>query len=209
MGLVWLLALGVGAMALLAVLRLARPLWSLLGAALMLGATGYALQGSPVQPSSPAKPVAVAVPEDEALLELRDAMVGRYTLDAAYLTAADAMTRTGDSESAVRVLLGGINRIPRSLPLWTALGSAMAAHDGSLSPPARFAFDQAIRIAPNHPAPPFFLGLAHVRTDDYAAARPYWARAAALSPAGTSYRRDIMLRLALLDRVLVEQARRR
>ena len=68
MGLVWLLALGVGAMALLAALRLARPLWSLLGAALMLGATGYALQGSPVQPSSPAKPVAVAVPEDEVTI---------------------------------------------------------------------------------------------------------------------------------------------
>ena len=209
MGLVWLLALGLGAMALLAALKLARPLWSLLGAALMLGATGYALQGSPIQPGSPAKPAAVAVPEDPALLELRDAMLGRYTLDAAYLTAADAMTRTGDSESAVRVLLGGINRIPRSLALWTALGSAMAAHDGSLSPPARFAFDQAMRIAPTHPAPPFFLGLAHVRADDYAAARPYWARAAALSPEGASYRRDIALRLALLDRLLAEQPPRR
>jgi cytochrome c-type biogenesis protein CcmH/NrfG len=137
-------------------------------------------------------------------------MFGRYTLDAAYLTAADAMTRTGDSESAVRVLLGGLDRIPRSLPLWTALGSAMAAHDGNtLSPPARFAFEQAIRIAPTHPAPPFFLGLAHVRAEEYAAARPYWARAAALSPEGASYRRDIALRLALLDRLLAEQSRRR
>ena len=49
----------------------------------------------------------------------------------------------------------------------------------------------------------------YVRIDDYAAARPYWARAAALSPKGTSYRRDIDLRLALLDRLLAEQTRRR
>ena len=210
MGLVWLLALGLGAMALLALLELARPLRSLLGAALMLGATGYALQGSPVQPGSPAMPAPVIAAEDASLLELRDAMFGRYTLDAAYLTAADAMTRTGDSAAAVRVLLGGLDRIPKSLPLWTALGSAFAAHDGNtLSPPARFAFDQAIRLAPDHPAPPFFLGLAHVRADDYAGARPYWARAAALSPARASYRRDIALRLAVLDRLLAERARRR
>ena len=209
MGLVWLAALGLGAMALLIALKAARPLWSLLGAALMLGAVGYALQGSPLQPSRPAAPNPIVAPEDPALLELRDAMFGRYTLDAAYLTAADAMTRTGDSESAVRVLLGGLDRIPRSLALWTALGSAMAAHDGSLSPPARFAFDQAIRLAPDHPAPPFFLGLAHVRADDYAAARPYWARAAALTPARASYRRDVVLRLALLDRLLAERAPRR
>lgn len=210
MGLFWLLALGLGAMAALAAFRPARPLWSLLGAALMLGATGYALQGSPMQPGRPATPNLAVAPEDPALLELRDAMLGRYTLDAAYLTAADAMTRTGDGESAIRVLLGGLDRIPKSFALWTALGSAMAAHDGNtLSPPARFAFEQAIRLAPRHPAPPFFLGLAHVRADDYAAARPYWARAAALSPEGASYRRGIDLRLALLDRLLAEQARRR
>ena len=78
-----------------------------------------------------------------------------------------------------------------------------------MSQPARFAFDQAMRIAPDHPAPPFFLGLAHVRADEYAAARPLWARAAALSREGASYRRDIALRLALLDRLLAEQERPR
>jgi cytochrome c-type biogenesis protein CcmH/NrfG len=85
----------------------------------------------------------------------------------------------------------------------------MAAHDGdTVSPPARFAFDQAARVAPTHPAPPFFLGLAHVRAEEYAAAQPYWARAATLTREGASYRRDIRLRLALLDRLLADQARR-
>lgn len=206
MGLVWLLALGLGAMVLMAVLRLARPLWSFVGAALMLGAVGYALQGSPTLPASPVRTSPRALPDDPVLTDLRDRMLGRYTLDAAYLTAADAMTRAGDSRAAVRVLLGGINRIPRSVALWTALGTAYAVHDGTVSPPARFAFEQAMRLAPRHPAPPFFLGLAHVRADQYGTARPYWARAVALSPEGASYRRDIAIRLALLDRLLAEQA---
>ncbi|WP_375404284.1 tetratricopeptide repeat protein [uncultured Sphingomonas sp.] len=208
MGLVWLALLGVAASALLVLLRIARPVWPLLGAALMLGATGYALQGSPLQPSRSATPNVTKVSEDAGLLELRDAMFGRYTLDTAYLIAADAMTRSGDGDSAIRVLLGGLDRIPKSVALWTALGGAMAVHDGTVSPPSRFAFDQAMRIAPAHPAPPFFLGLAYVRADEYAAARPYWARAAALSPDRASYRRDVTLRLALLDRLLADQARR-
>ncbi|WP_375426873.1 tetratricopeptide repeat protein [uncultured Sphingomonas sp.] len=209
MGLVWMAMIGLGAMALLAASRIARPLWPLLGAALMLGAAGYALQGSPMQHGRPASPSVTKGTDDAGLLELRDAMFGRYTLDAAYLMAADAMTRSGDGEMAVRALLGGLDRIPRSVALWTALGTAMAAHDGNtVSPPARFAFEQAMRIAPTHPAPPFFLGLAHVRADEYAAARPYWARAAALSPERASYRRDIALRLALLDRLLADRARR-
>lgn len=206
MGFAWLLALGLGAMALMAALRLGRPLWSFVGAALMLGAAGYALQGSPGLPASPARTALRAPAEDPGLTDLRDNMLGRYTLDAAYLTASEAMLRAGDPRSAVRVLLGGIKRIPRSMALWTALGTAYSIHDGTVSPPSRFAFDQAMRLAPRHPAPPFFLGLAHVRADDFAAARPLWARAVALSRQGTSYRRDIAVRLALLDRLLAEQA---
>lgn len=202
MGLVWLLALGAGAMVLMIALGVARPLWMLLGAALMLGAVGYALQGSPMLAASPAEPRTAGVDEDPALEKMRDDMLGRYSLDWAYVKASDAMLRTGNKEAAVRALLGGINKLPRSLALWTALGGAYAAHDGSVSVPARFAFDQATRLAPDHPAPPFFLGLAYLRNDDYARARPLWAKTLRLSPAGASYRRDIALRLALLDTLL-------
>lgn len=207
MGLVWLLALGAGAMLALVALRLARPLWPLLGAALMLGATGYALQGSPTQPASLAKPRTVDLAEDPTLLDLRDRLLGRYSLDAAYISAGDAMLRTGNERAAVQVLLGGVAKIPRSLALWTALGSAYAAHDRAVSPPALLAFRQAARLGPDHPAPPFFLGLAYVRADEYAKARPLWARAVALSPANASYRRDLAIRLALLDDFLDQQER--
>jgi len=93
--------------------------------------------------------------------------------------------------------------------LWTGLGTTLASHDGNaVSPPALFAFRQAIRVAPQHPAPYFFLGLAYVRAADYPAARQAWVKALALSPERASYRRDIAVRLALLDRLLDAQPQR-
>jgi len=185
-------------------------LWSMVGAALMLGAAGYAWQGSPTIAASPARAGMLRADDDPTLVDLRERMLGRFTADSAYLTAADALGRSGDRRSAVRAILGGLNRYPRSLMLWTALGTAMAAHDGNVpSPPALFAFRHAIRLAPLHPAPHFFLGLAYVRANDFANARAQWARALALSPAGASYRRDIAVRLMLLDRLLAMQEGRR
>ncbi|WP_271300728.1 tetratricopeptide repeat protein [Sphingomonas sp. CV7422] len=206
MGWIALLLLAAAAMAALVLLRIDRLLWSMVGAALMLGAAGYAWQGSPMLAASPAQPDRLRVAEDPSLVDLRERMLGRFTADAAYLIAADAMTRAGDTRSAARAILGGLNRYPQSLMLWTGLGTTLAMHDGNqLSPPAVFAFQQAIRLAPEHPAPLFFLGLAQVRAADYVAARRSWARALALSPAQASYRRDIAVRLALLDRLLAER----
>ncbi|MEH3159272.1 MAG: hypothetical protein PGN08_10320 [Sphingomonas taxi] len=209
MGWLILALFAVAAMAALVLLGVGRLLWTMVGAALMLGAAGYAWQGRPTLGGSPARTGVAAVADDPSLTDLRERMLGRFTADAAYLTAADAMMRAGDRRSAVRALLGGVNRYRQSVMLWTALGGALAAHDGNIvSPPALFAFQQAARIAPDHPAPPFFLGLAYVRAEDYATARRYWARALALSPGGASYRRDIAVRLALLDRLLAAQGGR-
>lgn len=203
MGWVLLLLLGVGAMAALVLLGIGRPLWSLVGAALMLGGGGYALQGRPGLPAAPAAPVVAAGVDDPGLTILRGQMLGRFTADDAYLVAADAIARTGDSRAAARLLIGGLNAMPRSVPLWTVLGTTLAHHDADqVSPPALFAFQQAARLAPDSPAPPFFLGLAYVRAGDLAAARTPWARAVALSPASAPYRVPIAERLMLLDRYL-------
>ncbi len=209
MGWLALALIAAAAAAALVLLRVDRALWSMVGAALMLGAAGYAWQGRPMVAASPARPMIDVATDDPSLVDLRERMLGRFTADSAYLVAADAMARAGDRRSAVRALLGGLNRYPRSLMLWTALGSALSAHDGNtLSPPALFAFQQAIRIAPLHPAPFFFLGLAQVRGNDYAAARVSWARARALAlaPREASYHRDIAVRLQLIDELLAQQA---
>ena len=199
MGLLVLAVLGIGAAALLWRLGVARPLWSSVGAALMLGATGYALQGRPWLPGTPVEPNARPIEVDPGLVALRIELFGGYTADDAYMTAGDAMLRSGDAGAATEVMLGGIRRIPRSAELWTGLGIALAAHDGQVSPAATLAFDQAIRLAPRHPGPPFFAGLALVQAGRFAEARSYWRQALALVPAGASYRPAIAQRLALLE----------
>jgi tetratricopeptide (TPR) repeat protein len=203
MGWIILAVLGGATMLLLIRLGVGRALWSMAGAALMLGAAGYALQGRPAVPASPPVPTVPAAADDAQTIALRDQMFGRFTLDGAYLIAADAMTRSGDRRAAVQALLGGIRTIPDSMMLWTELGTALAAHDGGqMSPPALFAFQQAERLAPRHPGPPFFEGLAQIRAGNAAAARPLWARALALTPPGLPYRAELAGRLTLLDRYL-------
>lgn len=203
MGWLTLALIGAGAMALIVRLGVERRLWPMVGAALMLGAAGYALQGRPMQPSQSARPLASADADDGSLIDLRDRMLGRFSGDGAYLVAADAMTRAGDRQAAVQVILGGIRAIPQSTLLWTGLGNALVAYDGNVvSPPALFAFQQAARLAPRHPAPPFFLGLAYVRAGEFAKAKPLWQLALRLTPPGLSYRADIAERLNLLNRYL-------
>ncbi|WP_242182102.1 hypothetical protein [Sphingomonas sp. CARO-RG-8B-R24-01] len=203
----WVMLVGLGAAAAVGlwVAGVARSLWTMVGAALMIGAAGYAAQehaglaGHPVQ----ADRDAVAVFPD--MTEMRDQMLGRFTGDGAYLIASDALMRSGSRESGARVVLMGANRYPRSLTLWTGLGTAISQHDGgAVSPAARLAFEQAMRLAPEHPAPPFFAGLAYVQSGDFRKGRAYWLRALALSPRGTPYREGIALRLAALDAMIAQ-----
>lgn len=208
MGYAWLFVLGIAAAAALRALGVPRTIWSLAAAALMLGAAGYAWQGSPTLAGRATAPDTRAIDSDPDLIALRDRMFGaRFTNDGAYLIAADAMTRSGDPASGAAWLLSGIRKVPDSALLWTGLGDTLAIHDGNrVSPPALFAFRRAMRIAPAHPGPPFFLGLAYVRAGDFPAAERAWRRALTLTPAEADYREGVALRLALLDRVLASPA---
>lgn len=202
----WVVLALLAALAALLLWRLGVPrlLWTTMGAALALGATGYALQGSPGQPEKLAEPVVESADIQADISELRGAMFGRFDGNAAYATAAEAMIRAGSPASAVKVTLGGLDRFPNSPALWTELGSVLVAHDGgNVSPAAIFAFNRAIRLAPRHPGPPFFLGLGYVEAGQLAEARRWWARSLELTPPGASYRPAIVERLALLDQFIV------
>lgn len=203
MGFVWLFVVGGAVAALLWRLGLPRLVWSMAGAAVMLGATGYALQGRPLLGGAPREAGERLIDVEQGLIELRGDLFGRYTRESTYLIAADALTRSGDTEAAVQVELGGIRNDPQSAMLWTGLGDTLARHDGDqVSPPALFAFQQAMRLAPRHPGPPFFLGLAYVRAQRLAEAAPYWHRALALCPPAAPYRVAIAQRVVLLDTYL-------
>ncbi len=202
MGWIALVVLAAAAFGAMIALRVPRLLWSMVGAALMLGATGYALQGSPALPASPVLPDRNSLVVDEALANLRTDIFGRYGADSAYLTAADALSRGGNPRYEVEALLGGIRTSPKSVQLWTALGDALARHDRQLSPASRFAFDRARQLEPANPGPYFFLGVAQLRSNDFAAARDSWRMALAKTPSDAPYRTAIAQRLALLDRLL-------
>ena len=209
MGFAALALLGIASFAALVMLRVPRLLWSLAAAALFLGAAGYAWQGRPMLPAAPAASAVAMAPIDPEAIALRDSLLGRYTTDAAYLIASDAMTRADDTGAAAKVMLGATSKLPRSFIAWTWLGVTLAADAGDqVSPPALLAFRRAGQLAPEHPAPPFYLGMAYIRASQFREARAYWARALALSPEGTSYRREIAFRLALLDRLLASEDRR-
>ncbi len=199
-GLIVAVVLGIAAFGALALFGAPRTLWPVLGGALMLGAAGYAWQGRPGIDAAPARPKAESVAIPAALIDLRERMMGRFTADAAFYTAADALLRSGDRDAAARVMLGGVNSLPRSYMLWTGLGSTLAIHDGDqVSPAALLAFRQGIRLAPEHPAPYFLLGLAYLRAGDAERAKLLWRKAVAMSPSDSSYRRDIATLLAVVE----------
>jgi Flp pilus assembly protein TadD len=180
-----------------------RRLWTIPATALMLGAAGYAWQGSPGLAGQPVASAKKAGEIDPSLIALRDAMFGRFNLEFAYFTAADAMTRAGSPRQAANVMIGAVRKAPQSAALWTGLGLALAENDGmQVSPAAKFAFDRALQLGPKHPGPYFFYGLALIREEKFAEARPYWSKAVELAPANVSYRDELLVRLYLLDRLL-------
>ena len=203
MGWVLLLSLMLASAAALALLRLPRRLWSLVGATLMLGAAGYAWQGAPMLSGHPVAANRDALASDAAVIDLRTDMFGRYGPEGAYLTAADAMARAGSSRYEVETILGALRGAPKSVQLWTALGDALVRHDGGrLSPAARLAFDQANRIDPRHPGPYFFLGIALVRSGDLAGAERCWTQALARTHPQANYRPAIAERLAMVRQLI-------
>ena len=203
MGWLALILLGIAVAAALVLLRLPRLMWSMIGAALMLGATGYALQGRPMLAGAPASGGGETLVVDSDLVDLRTQMFGRYGTESLYLIAADGLSRAGSPRYEVDSLLGGIRGAPQSVQLWTALGDALARHDGGrLSPATTLAFDRARQIEPRHPGPWFFLGVAQIRAGDPLVARRSWRRALALTTADASYRPELVKRLDLLDRLI-------
>lgn len=207
-GFVALAVIGAATFGAMVLLRLPRLLWSFAGAALFLGAAGYAWQGRPALAAAPAKPTVDPIAVEPEAVMFRERLMGRFTADAAYLIASDAMLRAGDRRAAARVVLGGVRAIPRSYILWTQLGSNLAMLDGDqMSPAAKLAFGRAFQLAPEHPAPPYYAGLAYVRAGDLPAARRLWLRAVALSPEGADYRRSIATQLLLLDRYMAAMDR--
>ncbi|GAA0739728.1 MULTISPECIES: tetratricopeptide repeat protein [Sphingomonas] len=196
------------AIALLLLIRFPKRFWTVPAMAVMLAGAGYAWQGQPSLPDHPVEGVASVRPLDPDLIAAREGLFGRFNFDYSYFMAADAMTRAGAPQLAATVMLGAVRKAPNDLGLWAGLGLALSEHDGDqLSPAARYAFDKAETLAPNHPGPPFYRGVALARAGDLEAARQAWGKALRLLPPTASYRDDMVGVMLKLDPGLAAAAR--
>lgn len=207
MGWLMLVLIALGAALLLWLTGFPRKLWTVAATALMLGAAGYAWQGSPGLAGHPVTAAQKPGEMDVNIVAIRDAMFGRFNFTWASFARADAMTRVGAPDTAARAMILTVRQAPGDAGAWAWLGIKLAENDGNqVSPAAKFAFERALQLAPRHPGPPFLYGLALLREGKFAEARPFWAKAVELTPEKASYRDELMMRLFLLDKFLEAKA---
>lgn len=202
----WILIVLVAAIvfALLAfVLKMPRAGWELSGAALLVGIAGYALQGHPGTPGASKAPIENKRAADEALVKQRQQMGDQFAQGQSWMILADGLARQGQYGAAAEVLRKGTQQFPQDADLWVSLGNALVGHsDGIITPAAQFAFQKAAAIAPDHPGPPFFMGLALAQSGRLADARAMWAELLRRSPADAPYRADLSERIQRIDSML-------
>ncbi|HQV02884.1 MULTISPECIES: tetratricopeptide repeat protein [unclassified Novosphingobium] len=207
----WVIALGLAAFFLLAfVLKAPRKGWEPIAAALLLGLAGFSYQAHPSQPGSPKEPEQRADKSGAALVEARKALASETAMPNQpnqWMVIADALSRNGQYGDAAGVVLGAVESDPRNANAWLSLANNLVAHaDGSLTPAALYAYRRAAQADPQHPGPPFFMGLALAGSGKLAEGRALWADLLARTPADAPYRADLAERLQRLDAFIAAQA---
>ncbi|MGN3975413.1 tetratricopeptide repeat protein [Tsuneonella sp. SYSU-LHT278] len=198
-----LLAAGAFGFAVVA-LRLPRTGWALLGATLLFGLTGYALQGSPGQSGSPKAAGGDLAAEGAELVEARRAIYGPAP-PSRFVTVADGFARRGQFADAAGILRGSLEGQPNDPEAWLALANALMEHaGGQLTPAAVYAYEQAERADPGQPGPGFFLGVALIRSGRLMQARSLWADMIEDAPEDAPWRDGLEERLTRLDALIAQ-----
>lgn len=149
--------------------------WQIALSVMLLGMTGYALQGRPDLPPSPAKSVVAEQATAIMLIETRAKMDQKFSGAQRWLIGADGFARSGDYTMSAALIQAGLREQPRNGDLWAALGlQLMLAADGKITPPAKIAFDKARHFRPAGPAPDYFEGLEALFKGDMATPARLW-----------------------------------
>lgn len=198
----WLILLALVALVLLALWKFGRvsgPALQFAAAGLLLAGAGYAWQGHPGAAGHyKPPPVRQKVP-DTAFAETRGEMLGEFDNAATWLTLAESYQRAGDTKAGVDIIRSGLRKDDRDADLWVGLGNALVIHaDGMMTPSAELAFQRAQAIAPDHPGPKFFYGLALAQGGKYDEAEAIWRNLLATAPPDASWRGMVEERLAAL-----------
>lgn len=184
----WLILLAVAGAALLGLrlLGLRGSLLQLGAAALLFGCAGYALQGNPGLGGSPRVERADDAPVP--LTRFRHAFFGQFSGAESWMRISEAVASRGDTDKAVGVLKSAVRERPGEPMLWIGLGNALVDHARGVSPASQFAYHRAAELAPGHPAPPFFMGLALARSGHREAAIAMWEELLENAPADAAWR---------------------
>lgn len=184
-------------------LKLPRQSWALFGTVLCLGLAGYAWQGVPEQASSPKAEAAETSRSGEAMVQARAELFNPVQVKPAYLITSDAFARRGQFDDAAGALRKGLKDNPNHLEGWLALAMALTGHaDGTVTPPALYAYNRAQALDPANPGPGFFLGISYLQTGDVRKARAAWGELLDRSPEDAPWRPEIEQRVAALDRMI-------
>ena len=191
----WLILLILAAAAFAAIWRFARldrAGAQLLAAALLIACAGYAWQGSPGRSGSPRAAAERPPAPETAFATLRRDMFGQFDTADRWLTIAEGRLRRGDTREAAAVIRSAIRAHPENSILWTGYGDALVLHAGGmLTPAADLAFRKAESLAPRHPGPRIFHGIALAQNGRLEEAERLWRQALALSPADSPWREGL------------------
>ena len=206
----WVMVLGLALLAFVIaafVLKAPRPGWEAIGATLLLGIAGYGLQAHPGMPGAPKPAQQRIVADTAALVDARGEVTeSGIPQNNRWIIVADGLARNGQYANAAQVLRGALAEEPDNAEAWLALGNVLVAHaDGMLTPAALHAFQKAADADPEHPGPPFFLGMALAQSGQLTQAREVWAELLARSPQDAPWRADLESRLEQLDRFIAGQ----
>jgi cytochrome c-type biogenesis protein CcmH len=180
--------------------RLDKAGLQILGAALLLAVAGYAWQGSPGMPGSPKRAVEHKEVPESIFASMRRGMLGRFDTADQWLTLAESYSRDGDTRGAAEIIRAGLRAHPNNATLWVGYGNALVIHAGGLmTPAAQLAFDRAAKLAPDHPGPKFFYGLALAQGGRLAEAEKVWRDLLATAPPDAQWRAQVEQQLQLLE----------
>lgn len=176
----------VASLALLWLLRVRGGVLQFAAAALLFGCVGYALQGHPTLAGSARS--ADAAPAPIPLTDMRHAFFGNFSAEESWLSISEGLARAGDTQGSVGVLQNAVSKYPTDPQLWIGLGNALVDHAHGLTPASQYAYQRAAELAPGHPAPLFFMGLALARSGDREDALAMWKEVLASAPAKAEWR---------------------
>lgn len=188
--------------ALLKLGKLSRATYEITAAALLLGVAGYAWQGNPGMAGVSVIPTEKPNSFDDDMIDARNEMGERFGSAKEWLIFSDSLNRAGKHGAAANYLRNGVKEHPDDPDLWVGLGNALVVHaDGVITPAAQFAFQKAATLSPEHPGPPFFLGLAYAQSGKIDQARAIWTELLKQSDADAPWREDLESRLATMEQI--------